>query len=179
MRCLQTTAAIAKELEVEQFSVNYQACDFLGSQRFPDGPPFSNLMSTSLTTQKTADEFSERHLQGIKLVNDFKDKEQMAKCWPEKWPGCNRRCSRFFHGLRNQYLDSKERVAHIVVAHNTQVNSLLYIADQIASRSDDYDESKMRTAKHIDYTAIAGMSLHGEKVKLQMGGFNSHLNGSY
>ena len=79
LRCLQTAAAFAKELGITYITTSYRASEFLGDHIY-DKQPFDHLE----ITRHTAEEISEKWLQGVTLVINNEFEEEIRKCYPEE-----------------------------------------------------------------------------------------------
>ena len=171
LRCLETAAAIAKELDISKIRVNYRYSEWLKEKFFPNGSPVKDLEINKIDER----ELSDKWLQGISIKHnkDFIDK--LADLWPERYNDCASRAKDFGADLHYKYRDTDEKTAHLVVTHGINVKAYADMA--FGGDSIDYDyNGGVYIPQIVNYTGIALSSIRGSSIKLIIGGTAGHLD---
>lgn len=169
LRCMETSAAIAKELGKSKVKVNYRWSEWLKEKFFPKGSPVEDLIINN--TEES--EFSQKWMQGLKFNNDKDFVRELAILWPERYNDCARRAARYGSDLHERYKKVNEKTVHLVISHGINVKAY---AEMALSEDDSHGRPKVRIVNVVDYTGIAAATIRGASVRLSHGGNSDHLN---
>ena len=171
LRCMETAAAIAKELGLPEVDVNYRCAEWLKLKFFPHGTPVPDLEINKCQEA----EYSEKWLQGIRFKHNKDFVDDLNSRHPERYDDCGRRIEEFAADLLKQYRRTDLRTAHLVVTHGIGVK---HYADMVYRKSTS-DESgsrpRVRVPHVVDYTGIASATVKGRSVRITLGGSAAHL----
>lgn len=162
LRALETAAAIAKEIGVNQINTNYLYCEWLKKQFFPDGSPLENLE----ICQMAPDDYSNTYMQGVNVLHDNSRIDQVN--YPEEWGDQFERAKTSLKDMKYKYRFTNRKTAHIVITHGGFTKAF-------AKYSGGAPGSPVKSIDVVPYCGIAAISIKGSECTLCWDGNNNHL----
>ena len=153
LRCMETAAAIAKEIGIDEINVNYRYSEWLKKKFFPYGSPIPGLI---INNSLEAD-FIKEWLQGIKISHNFDYAKELSARYPEYYEDAGERIVKHVNHSVKAISKSDKKVAHFVITHGICVK---HFAELASSRSTF--RNRVPIIDSLDYTAIAAAVIRGK-----------------